>query len=441
MNEEIFWNVFEGAISVLENVLLLGFCLDFMQQRPEGKRGKLLFGTAVLIGMIFPALEKYPSFYDRWEIVLTFFWLFGYLAISIEGSIWRKMLAAILARTMVTIVNTAIAFCGSLLLQQSVASFIQQQDMMRVLLVLMTKIVYFFAGKGINSLLFERKKLVNWQWGVLLCSLAFSVFAGDSMIILARDLPEVQMREQKWMLLCVGCIWLMCLLLYFVVQQMSKDNQTKLEYELMKEKEKYSQESMELIRRSNEELREFKHDLKNYFLPIQEMAKTSPQSEISEALANINRKIEDVQTLIQTGNIYVDSIINTKLSIARNEKIDVKCTILGEFNGIDGMEFCSVFGNLMDNAIEAEKKLTGERKIFVSMEEKMGYLRLQVKNKIQKSVLEKNTDLQTTKSAKAEHGFGHKSVKRTMQKMGGTIQYYEKEDLFCAEAVFPLRKM
>ena len=47
------------------------------------------------------------------------------------------------------------------------------------------------------------------------------------------------MQEQKLMLLCVSCIWMMCLIMYFVVQQMSKDNQTKLEYELMKEKEKY----------------------------------------------------------------------------------------------------------------------------------------------------------------------------------------------------------
>ena len=48
---------------------------------------------------------------------------------------------------------------------------------------------------------------------------------------------------------CVCCIWLMCLIMYFIVQQMSKDNQTKLEYELMKEKEKYSKESMEIITR------------------------------------------------------------------------------------------------------------------------------------------------------------------------------------------------
>ena len=75
-----FWKVFELAISVLENMLLLGFCMDFMQQRPKGKRGKFLWLFAVLVGMIFPALEKYPAIYDRWELWLTLLWLFGYLA-------------------------------------------------------------------------------------------------------------------------------------------------------------------------------------------------------------------------------------------------------------------------------------------------------------------------------------------------------------------------
>ena len=60
-----FWKVFELAISVWENILLLEFCMDFMQQKLKGKKGKILWGIAVLFGLIFPALEKYPALYDR----------------------------------------------------------------------------------------------------------------------------------------------------------------------------------------------------------------------------------------------------------------------------------------------------------------------------------------------------------------------------------------
>lgn len=434
-----FWKVFELAISVLENMLLLGFCMDFMQQRPKGKRGKFLWLFAVLVGMIFPALEKYPAIYDRWELWLTLLWLFGYLAVSTRGSILRKIIAAVVARELTTFVNTAVLFGCSLLLQESVASFIQQQDIARIATVLLTKILYFFVGKILNGLLFERKNLVNWQWIVIGCSLVFSTVAGKTLITLSRDFPGIQMQEQKLMLLCVSCIWLMCLIMYFVVQQMSKDNQTKLEYELMKEKEKYSKESMEIIKRSNEELREFKHDLKNYLLPLQEAMETMLQSEMAKVWEKINQKIEDVQTLIQTGNSYVDSMINTKITLARSEKVDVKCTILSKMEGIDDLEFCSVFGNLMDNAIEAERKVTEKKEIIIFVEEKMGYLRLEIQNKIEKSVLNENSSLNTTKKDTSSHGIGHKSIKRTMQKVGGALKYYETGDLFCAEAVFPIK--
>lgn len=434
-----FWKVFELTISVLENMLLLGFCMDFMQQRPKGKRGKFLWLFAVLVGMIFPALEKYPAIYDRWELWLTLLWLFGYLAVSTRGSILRKIIAAVVARELTTFVNTAVLFGCSLLLQESVASFIQQQDIARIATVLLTKILYFFVGKILNGLLFERKNLVNWQWIVIGCSLVFSTVAGKTLITLSRDFPGIQMQEQKLMLLCVSCIWLMCLIMYFVVQQMSKDNQTKLEYELMKEKEKYSKESMEIIKRSNEELREFKHDLKNYLLPLQEAMETMPQSEMAKVWEKINQKIEDVQTLIQTGNSYVDSMINTKITLARSEKVDVKCTILSKMEGIDDLEFCSVFGNLMDNAIEAERKVIEKKEIIIFVEKKMGYLRLEIQNKIEKSVLNENSSLNTTKKDTSSHGIGHKSIKRTMQKVGGALKYYETGDLFCAEAVFPIK--
>ena len=410
-----------------------------MQQRPKGKRGKFLWLFAVLVGMIFPALEKYPAIYDRWELWLTLLWLFGYLAVSTRGSILRKIIAAVVARELTTFVNTAVLFGCSLLLQESVASFIQQQDIARIATVLLTKILYFFVGKILNGLLFERKNLVNWQWIVIGCSLVFSTVAGKTLITLSRDFPGIQMQEQKLMLLCVSCIWLMCLIMYFIVQQMSKDNQTKLEYELMKEKEKYSKESMEIIKRSNEELREFKHDLKNYLLPLQEAMGTMPQSEMAKVWEKINQKIEDVQTLIQTGNSYVDSMINTKITLARSEKVDVKCTILSKMEGIDNLEFCSVFGNLMDNAIEAERKVIEKKEIIIFVEEKMGYLRLEIQNKIEKSVLNENSSLNTTKKDTSSHGIGHKSVKRTMQKVGGALKYYETGDLFCAEAVFPIK--
>ncbi len=162
-----FWKVFELAISVWENILLLEFCMDFMQQKPRGKKGKVLWGIAVLFGLIFPALEKYPALYDRWEMWITLIWLFVYLMVGTQGSVLRKVTAAVVARAVLMMVNTAILFGGSFILQESVASFIQDQDTVRIAIMLLSKISYFFVGKLLNSLLFERENLISWQWIVM----------------------------------------------------------------------------------------------------------------------------------------------------------------------------------------------------------------------------------------------------------------------------------
>lgn len=48
---------------------------------------------------------------------------------------------------MTMLANTVTLFICSLILQKSVASFIQQQDTARIVVVLLSKIIYFFAGK------------------------------------------------------------------------------------------------------------------------------------------------------------------------------------------------------------------------------------------------------------------------------------------------------
>ena len=104
-----FWKVFELAISVWENILLLEFCMDFMQQKPKGKIGKILWGIAVLFGLIFPALEKYPALYDRWEMWITLIWLFVYLMVGTRGSVLRKVTAAVVTCTLLKVYGLSLS--------------------------------------------------------------------------------------------------------------------------------------------------------------------------------------------------------------------------------------------------------------------------------------------------------------------------------------------
>ena len=81
----------------------------------------------------------------RWEMWITLIWLFVYLMVGTRGSVLRKVTAAVVARAVLMMVNTAILFGGSFILQESVASFIQDQDTVRIATRAIIKNFLFFC--------------------------------------------------------------------------------------------------------------------------------------------------------------------------------------------------------------------------------------------------------------------------------------------------------
>ena len=90
------------------------------------------------------------------------------------------------------------------------------------------------------------------------------------------------------------------------------------------------------------------------------------------------------------------------------------------------MAFSTVFGNIIDNAIEAEKK-EPQKEIRLSLESRGAYLHITVQNRIHSPVLVNGDLPDTTKRDKRNHGLGIYSVTETITQNNGAINIYEKD--------------
>ena len=97
---------------------------------------------------------------------------------------------------------------------------------------------------------------------------------------------------------------------------------------------------------------------------------------------------------------------------------------------IPPVEIAVLFGNLLDNAIDAAKD-TSEKRIALNIQKNAIYLIILVSNSIKSSVLKSNKNLETSKPDKELHGIGIKSIKNIVKKHNGMIQFYEEENEFC----------
>ena len=134
---------------------------------------------------------------------------------------------------------------------------------------------------------------------------------------------------------------------------------------------------------------------------------------------------------IQTNNVIVDAILNSKYQEMKEKKIVFvfKMSDLSEIH-IQDEDVVVILSNLLNNAIEACEQCEDKKEIKVKFEREDNAVVLSVKNTSTHKIIYKDREIQTTKEhEKEEHGVGIKNITDTITRYGGyfAIQNTEGE--------------
>jgi sensor histidine kinase regulating citrate/malate metabolism len=141
-----------------------------------------------------------------------------------------------------------------------------------------------------------------------------------------------------------------------------------------------------------------------------------------------------VDRLIKSGNVMVDAILNSKLSLATNGgvKVNARAVVPTELTVAD-IDLCVIIGNLLDNAIEACRKIEDAniRFIRVYIDIKRDSLYISVTNAAIGRPRKLGARYVSVKPGL--HGFGLARVDRLVRKYGGYISRRDEEGAFTTE--------
>jgi len=177
-----------------------------------------------------------------------------------------------------------------------------------------------------------------------------------------------------------------------------------------------------------ETLSVLRHDFKYHLKVIDELLQTGNTEKAEQYLTEIRK-----QTPEDDLHYYCeDSVINALLaSYAKNcENFNIKYRAkiaLPKTISVLRYDICVILGNLLENALEACKKLESGGEMDLTMKTNEQYLTITVKNRFDGIVIEKNGELASTKK---NGGLGLRSVRAVTERYGGHISVERTENVF-----------
>lgn len=187
------------------------------------------------------------------------------------------------------------------------------------------------------------------------------------------------------------------------------------------------------------QMRGWRHDYKNHIAAMKIHLDEGNYELLGNYLNELNMDLSTVDTVLKTGNVMVDAILNSKISLAESKNISVDAVAsVPEKIRVSDTDICVIIGNLLDNAIEACCKLENSNERFIRIY--IGLLKQQlyisVSNSVGGKIKKEGKTYFTTKNE--NHGFGLKRIDKIVSKYGGYINRQDETDVFATEIMIAL---
>lgn len=162
------------------------------------------------------------------------------------------------------------------------------------------------------------------------------------------------------------------------------------------------------------------HDLKHQIALIRaELDPDAKRADFSELEESVNA----LGHRYHSGNPVLDIVLTSKASACQADGIEFTAVADGKLlNAMTSMDIATLFGNALDNAIEASRRVTdpSHRIIKLLLHSRGEMTVIRVENWYSGVVRTDNAgNLLTVKSERSRHGYGVKSIRWTARKYGG----------------------
>ena len=314
-----------------------------------------------------------------------------------------------------------------------------QQEIASVLAYLLVKVILFFLILIIRKK-FARKSMemmLDTEW---LRFLFFPIFTIASISTMLAVFEYVQTVEQANLLAVIafGMVG-MNILVFYLINDIVEREMKMHENKVFQIQAKSQLEMYRSISENFDNQKRKAHEYKNQISCIESLLDKKQYSKLEEYVKKIYGSLNSEPDAINTNNVIVNAILNTKYQEAEAKGIVFAFRVndLSELK-IKDEDMVTILSNLLNNAIEACATCENKKIIKFKFVKEDDMIIIAVKNTFNYDVVYENGEIKSTKiSSVDEHGVGIKNVLKTIEKYGGSYVIEDKDKEFFFSIIIP----
>ncbi|MBQ7545863.1 MAG: GHKL domain-containing protein [Clostridia bacterium] len=187
--------------------------------------------------------------------------------------------------------------------------------------------------------------------------------------------------------------------------------------------------------------RKYMHDLPGHFRELTSMAEKRGADEIAEYVQELDKKLVESKGEFSTGNGYLDDFLYEKLKNAQQHNIDILFNGVFPNKGVKRIDVITIFHNLIENAIDACKNVSGKREITITSKLHEDRVYISISNPFEQKLQKQQGKYETRKKNKAFHGYGLSSVESVVKKKeyDGSFSTTQEGNIFISEVILKFK--
>ncbi|WP_425501648.1 GHKL domain-containing protein [Saccharibacillus qingshengii] len=324
-----------------------------------------------------------------------------------------RAMFAILYAVLLTLINFLLVYLIHPSLQIETArpdDFLERIQLATVLLIGCT--IMFAVIQAIRLVVKRRRFPLESRYSLLfLCVPLISVYQVNAITLYS-------VKNIHYFVTVFGFIVLNILVVYMLDTVIARFQLT-LQNERLQSQMDYQDANYEKTVHSFKEIKRIIHDTNKQLLVVAEYIEHGRAEEAREHILTTLSEIDSAYRRVNTGNLVVDALVTNALNVGRANgiRIDTELGLREPEVPIERYDLCVVLGNMLDNAVEASKKIkiAEDRHIRVHIRSSEAALFIRVRNRTEREV----TDLRSGKADPDNHGFGLTNIERICDKYGG----------------------